>query len=121
MGGITVVGGIAVVGGGSGVRVRVTVGGAGVRDGTLVGVRLATITRVGARRVLLGSCGVMVTNWRAVSVGWGVSEIVVVGCSGIRVSVGTKAVTTCSVRAAAVPKFEMARSTMFNGSRVMEI
>jgi hypothetical protein len=53
-----------------------------------------------------------------VSDGRGVSEIVLVGTS---VSVGTKTVTACSVRAAAVSKLATARSTKFNGMSVAGI
>jgi hypothetical protein len=53
-----------------------------------------------------------------VSEGRGVKEAVLVGVS---VSVGTKIVTACSVRAAAVSRLETASSTMLSGSIVSGI
>lgn len=128
-------GGTGVSVGGTGVSVGgmvVGVGGIGVRDGvrvrTLVGVRvgglrvgvgLATITRVGGMRVLLTSVGVMVTKRLCVSVACGVREAGACVLVGVSVWVGTKTVTICSVRAAAVSKLETARSTMLIGSSLM--
>jgi hypothetical protein len=62
--------------------------------------------------------GVIVTKRLGVDVseGKGVGERVAVGTS---VCVGTKAVTACSVSAAAVSRLETARSTMFSGWMVM--
>ena len=109
VGGIDVfVGGIGVlvavkVGGGRGVLVLVAVGGTEVRvGGRAVGVRLGTVVAVKGSRVLRGSVGVIVTKRRCVSVGSGVREGGESVRVGTRVSVGTKAVTTCSVSAAAV-------------------
>jgi hypothetical protein len=114
------------VGVGRGVRVRLGVAG-GVRVGVRVvarevDVRLTTAAWVvGANRVLLGMVGVIVTNRLGVAVVFGeaaVKEAVPVGTS---VSVGTKAVTTCSVNPDAVSKLATARSRRLIGSRVMEI
>ena len=97
------------------VRVGVIIGGLDV------GVRLATTTAVSVERALLVMVGVIVTKRLGVSVGWGVREAGTGVLLGVMVSVGTKIVTTCSVRAAAVPKLATARSTMLIGSSVMEI
>ena len=94
---------------------RVRVGGG------RVGVRLATTTAVRVERSLLVAVGVIVTKRLGVSVGWDVREAGTGVLLGVIVSVGTKIVTTCSVRAAAVPKLETARPTMLIGSSVMEI
>ena len=108
--------------GGTGVFVLVRVGGGCVRvGGREVGVRLATTTEVGGIRVLLGKVGVIVTNRRCVSVGCGVRDAEIRVPVGANVSVGTKTVTICSVRAAAVPKLETAKSTMLIGSSVRGI
>jgi hypothetical protein len=106
------------------VLVGVGCGRVGVRVGGLdVGVRLGLITAVvvGGMRVLLGKVGVMVTKRLCVSVGCGVSDAEAGVPVGTKVSVGTKAVTNCSVRAAAVSKLETAKSTMLIGSSVMGI
>ena len=117
------VGGIGVLVGGAvgGIGVLVAVGN-GVRVGGLtVGVRLAMMTAVGAMRVLLAMVGVIVTKCLCVSVGCGVRDAGTGVPVGANVSVGTKTVTICSVRAAAVPKLETAKSTMLIGSSVREM
>ena len=93
----------------------------GVRVGALVGVRLATATAVKVARTLLVAVGVMVTKRLGVSVDAGVTDSGTGVLLGARVSVGTNTVTICSVRAAAVPKLETARSKRLIGSSVMGI
>jgi hypothetical protein len=102
--------------GGTGVFVRVGGGGMGVR------VRVGTRVTVAGSRVRRGSVGVIVTSRLGVSDGCGVrdGDSVPVG-STLGVAVGTKAVTTCSVRAAAVSRLENARSTRFKGAIVTEM
>ena len=122
-GSVVAVGGSVAVGGtgvrvGGGVLVEV---GSGVRVGGRVGVRLATTTAVRVARTRLVTVGVMVTKRLGVSVGSGVREVGTGVLLGVSVPVGTKTVTICSVSAAAVPKFETARSTMLMGSSVMGI
>ena len=98
-----------------GVRVRVAVGG------RVVGVRLGTLVGVDVIRALRVPVGVIVTNPLGVSEGTevgGTSDAVLVG---VTVAVGTKTVTICSVRAAAVSKLATARSTIFSGSSVIGI
>ena len=96
--------------------VLVEVGGGG-----RVGVRLATTTAVRVARTLLVTVGVMVTKRLGVSVDCSVADSGMGVLLGTSVSVGTKTVTICSVSAAAVPKFETARSTRLSGTRVMGI
>jgi hypothetical protein len=91
---------------GTGVRVRV--GSCGT------GVRLATKARVGASRVLLGGEGVIVTKRLGVFVSDG-TELKVGVAVGCRVAVGTNTVTTCSVKAPAVSRFDIARLTRSMG------
>jgi hypothetical protein len=107
-----------------GMLVLVAVGGTGVD--VLVGGRVGTLVGGGAgvlvsasrgRRVAVGGISVRVGATVLVSDGRGVKEAVRVGTS---VSVGTKTVTTCSVRAAAVSRLATARSRIFNGTRVTE-
>ena len=102
-----------------GTDVLVEVGGR--VGGGRVEVRLATMTAVRVARALLVKVGVIVTKRLCVSVGCGVREAGTGVLLGVIVSVGTKTVTICSVRAAAVPKLETARSNMLMGSSVMEI
>ena len=78
-------------------------------------------TTVAVRRGFLVFVGVIVTKCLCVSVGCGVREAGSSVFVGVIVSVGTKAVTTCSVSAAAVWKLETARSTRLIGSSVMEM
>lgn len=110
------------VSGGMGVQVG---RGVFVRVGicVLVGgleVGLATTT-VAVRRGFLVFVGVIVAKCLCVFVACGVRDASSSVLVGVIVSVGTKAVTTCSVSAAAVPKLETARSTMLIGSSVMEM
>jgi hypothetical protein len=108
-----------------GTLVLVAVGGIGV--GVLVGTRVAVFGGRGidvlvaisrGRRVRVGKIFVGTrVDVLVSSGGTGVSELVLVGMS---VSVGTKAVTTCSVSAAAVSRLETARSMRFNGMSVAE-
>jgi hypothetical protein len=94
--------------------------GVGNRVGDFfVGVRLEMTTGVVVIRILLVTVGVMVTKRLCVSVGCGVADAGTGVLVGASVSVGTKAVTICSVSAAAVPKLETARSTRFIGSSVI--
>ena len=106
------------VGGGTGVDV-----GRGVRVcvGGLSTVGLAWKTDVAVIRGRLVIVGVIVTKRLCVSVGWGVRDAGPSVLVGAKVSVGTKTVTICSVRAAAVPKLETARSTILIGWRVRGI
>jgi hypothetical protein len=125
--------GVLVAVGGTGVFVRVggisvLVGVGGIGVFVLVGARVGTFVGGGrgvfvsdsrGRRVAVG--GIRVDVGTAVDVlvgGTGVLESVLVGTS---VSVGTKTVTACSVRAAAVSKLATASSTMFNGGSVAGI
>jgi hypothetical protein len=63
----------------------------------------------------------MVTKRLGVSDGRGVSEGLAVSLgTTVRVAVGTKTVTTCSVNAAAVSRLENARSMRFSGTMVTE-
>jgi hypothetical protein len=102
-----------------GVRVRVgtdvLVGGLEVRVGC------GTKTAVAVLRALLVFRGVTVTKRLCVSVTRGVTDGGAPVPVGTRVSVGTNTVTTCSVSAAAVSKFETARSTILSGSSVIGI
>jgi hypothetical protein len=91
---------------GTGVRVRV--GSCGT------GVRLAMKARVGASRVFLGGEGVIVTKRLGVFVSDG-TELKVGVAVGCRVAVGTNTVTTCSVKAPAVSRFDTARLTRSMG------
>ncbi len=123
----TGVGGSVGVKVGRGVLVRVTVGGTGVfvrvgGGGMGVRVRVGIRVTVAGSRVRRGSVGVIVTSRLGVSDGCGVrdGDSVPVG-STLGVAVGTKAVTTCSVRAAAVSRLENARSTRFKGAIVTEM
>jgi hypothetical protein len=99
---------------GRGVFVRV---GIGVFVGGGLEVGLAKIT-VAVLRGFLVIVGVMVTKCLCVSVGCGVRDAGFSVLVGINVSVGTNAVTTCSVSAAAVLKLETARFTRLIGSSV---
>lgn len=109
------------VGSGTGVSVRVGSGVGGTRvlvGGIGVFVRIGTRVEVRGGRTRLVPVGVTVTKRRGVDVsdGKGLGESVTVKMS---VCVGTNAVTTCSVSAAAVSRLETAKSTIFNGSTVM--
>ena len=99
-----------------GVAVLVLVG----RD---VGV-LVEVDRSLGRRVRVGPTGVKdavtVGVWDGSRVGVNVDVVgeIKVSVIIVDVGVGTKAVTACSVRAATVFRFEIAKSIMFTGSRV---
>ena len=123
LGGIGVsVGGIGVSVGGMGVLLEgmtVFVGGIGVRVG---GICVGILVGVNVGRARLVRVGVTVTKRLGVDVDVsddrGAGESVSLGTS---VCVGTNAVTTCSVSAAAVSKLETARSTILRGSIVLEM
>ena len=114
-------GGIGVSVGGMGVLVEgitVFVGGIGVRVG---GICVGILVGVNVGRARLVAVGVIVTKRLGVDVD--VSDDRVAGESvlvGTMVCVGTNAVTTCSVSAAAVSRLETARSTILRGSIVLE-
>ena len=86
------------------------VGGGGILVGGI------NISVAAGARVLRGIVGVTVTNRLGVSVG--VGRCVAVLCGGTGVEVGTKAVTTCCVSAAAVFRLETAKSRIFRGAMV---